>query len=1009
MKQPIPPPHVIRFGIYEVDLKSSKLRKSGLEIKLQEQPFQLLATLISRPGSVVTREELRRTLWPYDTFADFDHGLAKAIEKLREALGDSADNPRFVETLPRHGYRFISPVEGQERDAQRAQRLPETPGVFPLHSPARDLPGKVVSHYRIHEKLGSGGMGEVYEAEDLKLGRCVALKFLPEEFSDDPKALERFKREARTASALNHHNICTIYEVDEHEGQPFIAMELCQGRTLKQLVAEGPLESARVSTIAMQVADALDTAHSKGIIHRDLKPANIFITERGEAKVLDFGLAKLIPEMGRGAQAAGVSDRSASETGEGPLTTAGAAVGTVAYMSPEQLRGEELDSRTDLFSFGAVLYEMATGQQAFPGKTAAVVSDAILNRAPESPQRFNPELPAKLDAIIRKALEKDRTKRYATAHALRDDLAIPVEPSPVRHFRPRLGLRLRWVLASLALVLLALAVLLIPAVRQPFCHSFPWACAPPIPEKKSIAVLPFKAANGGAETQDYCQGLGVAAADTLTLLTAGRRLQVMPPKEVLTRGIVTAEAARSELGTNLVFQGSCSQSGRFVRVDYALVDAATSLQLRSRTVTREASQSFALYDELVRGMARMLQLELTPSEHEALATRGTQVPDAYTFYVRGRGFLADPHRTENVENAIKLFERARELDPNYALAFAGLGLAFWEKYELTEETSWVDTARMACERAQTLDPQLAAAHICVATVLNGTGEYEKASAAFRLALEVEPTNDEAYRGLAYSQEHLGQLEAAEQTYLEAIKLRPDYSMGYNWLGIFYYGQNRYSDAAEMWGKMIALAPDSFMGYSNMGSAYFMLGRYAEAIQMYERSAAIQATPFAVANLGTVYYYQRRFTESARTLEKALKLNDRDYFTWGQLGSAYYWARGERQKSAAALQRAVALAKEKLKVNERDTTILRHLADYSSMLGEREAALAYLQRARTLAPHDAELEFYAAMVYAQSGEVTMTLQCLQKAISWGYSRTTILNSPDFDKFRDEARFQDLMRQ
>jgi serine/threonine protein kinase/Tol biopolymer transport system component len=450
----------VRFAAFELDLRSGELRKDGAKpVRLPEQPFRILTMLLEHAGEVVTREGIRKKLWPNDTIVEFEHSISAAMNRLRQALGDSADNPRYIETLARRGYRFICPVDV---GAGLAPPSPSDASAVPTRAPQGvplqpNLIGKRISHYRVLELLGAGGMGVVYRAEDIKLGRPVALKFLPEELGKDPKALERFEREARTASALNHPNICTIHEFGEHEGQPFIAMELLEGRTLRQRLENtklengnsklgpepnfappgtAPLQIEELLDLAIQIADGLDAAHSKGITHRDIKPANIFITKRGQAKILDFGLAKLTqPDGARALGGEGGDPADAGEPGEevspqdtptvsapDPLTKSGMAMGTVAYMSPEQARGEKLDARTDVFSSGLVLYEMATGRQPFAGASGAETLTAILRDRPVPPLQLNPQLPSKLEEIIDKALEKERGLRYQNAADLRRDL-----------------------------------------------------------------------------------------------------------------------------------------------------------------------------------------------------------------------------------------------------------------------------------------------------------------------------------------------------------------------------------------------------------------------------------------------------------------------------------------------------------------------------------------------------------------------------------------------------------
>jgi eukaryotic-like serine/threonine-protein kinase len=405
----------VRFAEYVFDLGTGDLWRDGTKVLLPYQSFQILRSLLEEPGALVSREALVKKLWASDVFVDFEGSLNKAIKRLREILCDSAEFPRFIETLPRRGYRFIARLEDVRNRA----------------SESASLIGTRVSHYRVVEAIGGGGMGVVYRAEDLKLGRQVAMKFLPEEVGDDPRALERFSREARAASSLDHPNICPIYEFEEHEGRPFIVMQLLVGQTLRDRLAVNDGELLPITElldIVIQVCDGLQAAHEKGIVHRDIKPANIFLTSKGGCRILDFGLVKLVDSGDAEDEAAVLTETPSagplSAAGTLNLTRTGTAMGTAGYMSPEQVRGEKLDSRSDIFSLGLVLYEMATGQRAFDGETAAIVRDSILNRIPEAPRELNPELSPRLENIITKTLQKDPEQRYQSTAVLRSDLQL---------------------------------------------------------------------------------------------------------------------------------------------------------------------------------------------------------------------------------------------------------------------------------------------------------------------------------------------------------------------------------------------------------------------------------------------------------------------------------------------------------------------------------------------------------------------------------------------------------
>jgi len=838
-------------------------------------------------------------------------------------------------------------------------------------------------------------MGVVYRAEDTALGRTVALKFLSSQIVNDPKRVERFRDEARTASSLNHPNICTIYEVGEQEGELFIAMEYVEGRPLSESLRDGGMAVETMLRHGRQIAGALEHAHERGIVHRDLKPANVVVTPNGTAKILDFGLAKRADPDQLHKTTQGV----ATETSVG-LT------GTLPYMSPEQLQGGETGPQSDIWSLGVMLYEMASGVRPFRGENLYKLCTAIIQQPmPALPAN----VPAGLAAVIKRCLEKEPARRYQRASELRaalEALEISGPATMPQQETQRAGWKPGWLIALLVGILLLATLGLMwrnrAAPKTPAKNG-----GVSVPERVQLAVLP---PTGASENEDsaFNDGLVETLTSRLTALTEKHPLAVIPASEVRARKVATVDAARAEFGINLGLVINVQHAAGQERVNYSLVDASSHQQLRGGTITAPRGDPFGLQDQVSASVAEALELQLQPQEKRALEAHGTTEPAAYDFYLQGRGYLQDYVKPENVENAINVFNSALKRDPSFAAANAGLGEAYWRKYELTHDKRWSNAAQENCYKGAERDSSLAAAHICLGRVFFGTGKYEKAVEEYRRAADLEPTNDNAYGGIAHSYEALGQLEGAEATFKQAIAARPNYWAPYNWLGIFYQRHARYDDAVAMYSHVISLVPDSFTGYSNLGGVRIMQGKYAEAIPQLQRSLEIRKTADATSNLGTVYFQLHRYVDAAAAFEQSTQLDPQNYVFWGNLGDAYYWAPGRRAEAAAAYAKGIVLGEEKLRVNPKDAQVLSSLAMYHAMRGERKAALDDLDAALRLNPKSPDLLFNAAIVYQQLGDAQRALDVLEKAVAGGISPATLRDTPNFDGLRANSRYLKLIQ-
>ena len=880
-----------------------------------------------------------------------------------------------------------------------------SPGAGPF--PGAD--GVLAGRFHMEARLGAGGMGEVFRARDATLRRLVAIKRTQRAATDADR--KRFLHEGQRASALNHPGIAAIYDVFTEGGEAYLVMEYIEGETLRSRLSR-PTSHDEFRRISSESAAALAAAHDKGILHRDIKPENNMLSSSGahsgQVKLLDFGLAQ----------------QATDETGlletATMLTVAGMLAGTPQYMAPEILNGEPADRRSDIFALGVVMYEMLSGHHPFAAPTPTAMIGQVLH---QPPRPLAPTVPPAYAAIVTRALAKQPADRYQTAHEIVFDLqhldsvrspaaspsiSTPVPSAPPRRRNTRL-LALVCLVLTIAAAIIAASVVYLRRHHHPQAATTASSAAPVI--AGTLAVLP-PAVSDASDTKlaTFGRGLAESLAQRLSDLSVNHDIAVLTARQLQDRKATTLAGAAKELGATSALAIRLTRDGDLVHAAYTVSQPDKSgtqpRTLASGTVTAPVSDMFSIENQLATATATALNIPLRTEEQRALAAHGTTFPEAYQYFLQGRGYLLEAFTPQTFKSAQTMFKEALRIDPNYGAAKAGIGESWLYAYDNDHKPADVEQALTACEDAVTLGNAGADGHICLGRLADQTGKAAEAVTEYQNALQLEPANDRASIGLAKAYEKLNQPEKAETIYKQAIDLRPNYWRGYDQLGGFYFRTADYPRAEKMFRIATEKDPQSFRSYSNLAAALSAQAKDTEAVEALKKSIALHPTNDAYYNLGAALLKLRRYDESADAFRRAVQITAEDYSGWSGLGDAEYYG-GHRPEAMTAYRKGIELATGRLKESPNDSGVLGDLAGMYSMVGDAPKAIDFINRALTINHTDPGLMFGAAEVYNQLQQTGPALEWLGKALQAGYPRSVVATAEALDNLHSNPRYQQLL--
>jgi serine/threonine-protein kinase len=851
--------------------------------------------------------------------------------------------------------------------------------------------------YRIEALLGQGGMGRVYKAYDKDLDRLVAIKVVRQGMMGEADALKRFKQELLLASKISHKNILRIHDMGEVGDVKFISMAYVEGQDLHQILQETPkLPFARMVKFATQLAEALAAAHAEGVVHRDLKPQNILLNKDDQIFVSDFGLAKSF------------------EQGAVAMTRTGAFLGTPRYMSPEQVEGKPADQRSDIYSFGLILYEMSTGDVPFTGESTLKVMYQRIQEKPKSPKLLNPSLPPWFVRIIMRCLEKDPTARYQSAYEILADLQGAKSTASISRTVqiqiPEFSQH-RWVWPVVGVAGLLILALAIPSARHLILgigskSSSSFSGVPPLSEGKFVAVLPFRVL-GDAESLDYvAEGLNEALSAKLFQLKDLRLASDTAVAKVSDKDPLP-KIARA-LGVNLIVQGMLQGNADKMRIIVNLEDVADGKRMWSQEFSGVAKDLMTIEDQVSSQLIAALPVKATDEELARAAARPTENEDADDLYLRGRQALKGPERVKAAESAIGYFQQAVQKDPAFALAYTGLADASLLMYTNKKDTFWAQKALGAAQRAEQLKEDLPEVHFSLGSVYQQTGKFSEAIAELKRGLQLAPNSDSGYvrLGTAYMQN--GQKEEAIAAYKKAIEVNPYYWVLHLELGTAYFSTGENEKALDELKRVTELEPDNVTGWNNLANVYERMGRYPDSIPAYQKSIELSPTWLGYCNLGYVYTVLKQYPQAIEALEKSVQLGPNQEACVGNLADAYRYS-GQKDKAKAAYEKAIALAYQDLQVNPRSTMALGDLAEYYAKKGEAARGMEFIQRARVIDKEDVELMSTQAVVESLSNKPAEALRTLRDVLAKGYPVREVESNPEFESLQSRPDFQALIKQ